>query len=61
MSSVTITFTDSPNDDKVVDIKWETSDESDAPSAAKALASYVIDHLQAIQDPTPVTDVEPKE
>lgn len=61
MSTVTITFTDSPNDDKVVDIKWETSDESDAPSASKALASYVLDHLQSIRDPASVTDVEPKE
>jgi len=61
MSTVTITFTDNPNDDKVVDIKWEASDESDTPSASKALASYVIDHLQAIRDPSSVTDVEPKE
>jgi hypothetical protein len=61
MSSVTITFTDNPNDVKVVDIKWEVSDENEGHSASKALASYILDHLESIRNNELVTDAEPKE
>ena len=60
MSTVTLTFTDSPVDDKVVDIQWTLDDESDGHSAAKALAAYILEHLETIRDTAPVTDVEPK-
>lgn len=62
MSTVTLTLTDNPNDPNVVDIKWDVSpEETPALSAAKALGQHLLEHLRAIQDLNPVTDVEPKE
>jgi len=60
MSTVTITLTDNPNDPNVVDLKWDVNPE-EGPSAAKALAQHLIEHMQDIRDQNPVTDVEPKE
>jgi hypothetical protein len=60
MSTVTLTLTDNPNDPNVVNIKWDVTGD-DGTSAAKALAQHLVEHLEAIQDQNPVTDVEPKE
>lgn len=62
MSTVVITLTDNPDDLNVVDLKWDVSqEETPAPSAAKALGQHLLEHLRAIQDQNPMTDVEPKE
>ena len=62
MSTVVITLTDNLDNPDVVDLKWDvTEDEASTPSAAKALAQHLLEHLRAIQDQNPVTDVEPKE
>jgi hypothetical protein len=61
VSTVTLTLTDNPNDPNVVDIKWDVTGDEGSTSPAKALAQHLVEHLRAIQDQNPVTDVEPKE